>query len=1261
MPVTSPQPREDLGRISIPVVGDASISLGLAAPVRLEIDSTGVELQFGSGLELQPTELFGAELQRLYVDFVDGVVETDSEALGPFFDRVLTVALCSVLRHTIGWEPGESALETGLTRLYGAGPKNAREIPLRSRFPAAGVTVDPDALLALELRGDALELSVARPLLIRVGGLRFGVVKARYVFATATVELTSEPGGPVRAALLRLAARTATRWLRRRLPAAMREPGYDLFADSERRANLQQLLARLRQSERPGPDEELEAVRRSLKAGPHAQAREATGGAASLFSGAKAAIAAGLATLKLSADDVPAATRVIARIPLGPFSSVALCTDRGGDVVLRRTEEVWQLEAPQGLYVYFDQFPELAELRLKQLRGRVDRHDGLLLDVRTSPPAGPFLEELLRHGSDRHVQPRVPLQWLRERSIVPPLVGHEAGVLWRQGLGDARELVVRTEAGSAVELRHTEEALVLTAPGGLGVLFGGLPYLPPARLQRLVYRWDDGALEIDGEPGLGAFGQAVLSAITRVRAAPHVPAGLGVRPGAAVELDEQQLATHSLELISLNLPLIGALQLRMDPQDTLTTSLGPAELAVRSERGLLLAAPELGLALELRGARHCLQRAAVEIDASAPPGDWLVALAGLCVEQFVIPALRRVVPLWPDADPQETWRLGHVFEGSIGELLGLTVEVTLPPGANLTFARIAGALVAGATAPVQVSPVGESLVGDFAIEALRWRPEGEHIEIAARPAAGPLLHAVVRRLHERFTPKLVLHALGRRLGLPQPWPPPPAPPELDGAPIAAPELPVLGPLRLHVDPTHPLALTLRRDGARFDFGQGFLLRLPELELQIDVRAADVTFLPFTVALTSLPQAGELDEQLFSHVVRGLFARALPWFWPTRRSSATGLDVLLAIGPVELCTPVEGALEVAVDSVGVSVRAPQGVSLGGEALAWLPEFTLFEFTYRFDDAAVGLRVGGLRESVYQEAEPISPRTEAMMSDLIRLFALPRTPAWAQRLGVRLLPLPPVPERDPGHITVLQAQLPGGHAVVFVHVAPGDVVQLSADRREIRIESERHLQIDVPDLRQRFEFHRARYHLETGDVEIDQFGRLENTIVAAVLKRALVAYEPAAAQPEFSAVATVLDRFPVDEDGRRVLYDSKLARVLLRPDTSLVVRLDEHGLLVTVDPPLVIDGASVFDYTFSGLRYSFDDASFHLDLERDGVLAGLLRGKIVAEGEQQLNSLLKPLLPAAMRKPGYRLALDPDPRATIAALIRTTVGGGFLLSP
>ena len=1267
-PAVAPEPREPLGRVSVPVLGDVDATLVLGRPLHLRLDRQALDLRVGTGLELRAPDLPHVTYRGVHVDLVDGLVESDADAIGPAFDKLLTVALCSGLRHTIGWTPGSaSLLDRGAARLPALGKAGARQIWARRGLKAA---LDPDAALELDLGGDAISLAVTRPMLLRILGLSFAVLSIRYVFGEQRLEVRPGTLGPIRQVLLRLFAWFGTRWLRARLPVEMARPGYDLFADPDRRAHLEQWLRTLGalrdRSDRAGPEEHTNPDIQPTD--PHPLAREPEGGAARLFSTTKAALAAGLATLRVSADDMPALTRALVRVPLGPFSSLALCTDRGDEVVVVKRAGGLRLESSRGLYLYADQFPELAELRIKRIH--VELADAVALDVQTEPTLGPLLRAALQRAVQQHLLPRVPTDRLRRGGLIPPEGRQDRHVLWRLELGKGRRIVLDTDDGAEVELRHREDALVLSAPHVLQVRFEGLPYLPTAKLRRVAYRWDSGALEVDGDPALGPFGQEVLAALTRVHAVPLAPRGLGLPTAAPTPIDAQELARFSARLVDVRLPVVGRLQLRMDPADTLAASLAPASLSVHSERALRLVAPDLDLQLELKAARYAMPSKLLEVDATAPPGDFLRALSALAVETFLMPLLRAALPLWPDARPDETWRIAQVPAGRFGAALGFSADLSLPPGAALTLRRVPEALIAAATAPLRASPRDEDgLLAEFAVERLRWEPEGGRLALTTSPPAGPLLHELARRLHHHLVPQALLRTLAERLALPAPTPPPRAPDAPTAPPLLGLDVPLLGPLAVHVDPQRPLHLDLRREGLCLGFAAGLVVRLPDLGVHVVVRGAALTFLPFTLDLTTDPPAGELERWLSGHVLRGLFARSMQWFWPTDRSPRADHDTLLSFGagqpwgPLDVCVDKGGELELLVEREGATIHSSAGLSLAGEtAERWLPAFVVHELALRFTDGTVRARVGGIAEHHYRELETVGASTLALLGHLVRLFVMPRAPAWTQRLGLRVLPPPPPPPPDPTRVVVLQAQLPGGYARVSLAMDPHDVLAMRADRREIVLESARHLHLDIPGLHLRLELRGARYHLQSGEVQVASFGQLENAVAETVLRRVFTTYEPdAAAAPDMSALAAVLSRFPVDDQGRRVLYDSKMARVLLRRSTALVVRLGERGLVVTADPPIEIDGLSVLDYRFGGLRYSFDDASFHLDIDRDGVLAGMFRNLLVGEGENQLNSALRPLLPAAMRTPGYRLAADPDPRATITALVRSTVGGAFLLTP
>lgn len=1245
-------PREVLGRISIPVIGDVDAELGLGRSLHLEIDRSEAVIRPGSGLVLRAPELPTVELRELHVDLVQGVVRSDADALGAFFDRVLTVALCSALRQTLSWKPGSSLAELAARRL----PRGSRggRLPVWARhaFPRTSVGVHPETRLALDLRGDALELSLSRPAFLRVLGLGLKVVMVRYVFGAARFEVKAAGVGPLRRAVLAFAAWLASRWVRARLPAAMTVPGYDLFADESRGNHVQDLVRRLRGHDEHRPED--------MGAGagkhPHELARAGEGrraGLGGMFSATKAAVFAAIQTVRLSADDMPAVTRSLVKLPLGPFSAVAICTDRGGDLAIVKHPGGLRLEAPLGIYLFTDQFPELAELRLTRVvLGLGD--EGTSFDLQTEPPLGPLLRALLHRLTGEHLIPRLPHDRLRAGGVLQT-ADAEHHVLWRHGLGDRRTMIVRTSAGAEVSLHHTEEALVLSAPAGLEVVFDGLP-LPPARIERLAYHWQDGTIDADEGAGLGEFGNTLAGQLLRVRAAPHAPRGLGLHAAGGPGLDAAQERQFSATLLSIPVPLLGHIALRFDPQDTLGLDAGPDLLSMTSERGVLLVIPELKASLLIRGARYVLPRRALELDATPAPGPYVLALAGLCIEAFLMPLLRKALPLWPDAEATAPWAMAQVLRTKLAERLGYAADLSLAPGAFLTIRRTPDTLILGATEPVQVS--GDGFLGELGVAAIRWLPGDGRIELLTQPAPGPLALDLARRLHARFTPDFLARGLAERLALPaRVSEPPPLPPAPNRPALIELPLPLLGSLSLTVDRSHATTLSLRRDQLAARLGDGAVLHAEELGVHFNVRGADITFLPFTVELDSDPQAGELEDHLVTHALRGVFARFLTLFWPSHRSPRDGHDILLSLGrdqpwgPLDLCVAHGGAIELQLDPDGIGLRSDAGVFIAGEAVGWLPNFNVHSVRYRFNDGAVRMRISGVEERYYHEAASVSPFTEDLVAHLLRVLVIPHMPTWTQRLGLRILPPPAMPPVDPTHIAVWRAQLPGGYAQVNAMMDPTDTLTIRASREEFIFISERGLQIDVPGLHLRIPLQRARYHMQSGEVQVDELGQLENALAEAIMRHQLTVIDPTAADPGTTSLTDVLDRFPVEDDGRRVLFHDKLVRIMLDPETAFLAEVIPEGLRITVDPPLKIDGVAGFDFVFAGLRFDFADAKFHLDIQRDGLLAGVFSRLINKEAEALLESILLPLLPKAMRTPGYSLATDPNPSATLAALVRT----------
>ncbi|MDC0671895.1 hypothetical protein [Nannocystis radixulma] len=1278
-PAGADVPREALGRLDIPVVGPLDLELALGAPLRLALDAEALEIEPGSALLARVPDLPTVEVRRTRLDLVHGTVTADADAIGPFLLTAAGVAVRIALRRGFAWQPGRSVLDHLAQNLPADPTSGARRLwrgPL-----ASSAWIHGDTRLTAELRGDRVEVALSRPALIKVLGLALPILAVRLLFGPARLEIDPGPTGPVRRAILRLAAWIASSWLRGRLPAAMTIPGYDLFADEQRRVRLVDLVRRLRGQPRPrrkprratGPSAHAPAdLSTSTGSSGHApsdlSSSPGTGHApsdmpvetgpsghapADLSSAPASGLRARLAAIvpaRLHGANPPAGARVLARIPLGTRGELALVADR--ELVLTRAAGGVRFEAPGGLAVHADELPELAELRL--VRGLLvaaapGSEPPVRLEIQTDPPLGPLMRALLRRFLDARVLPRLPFDLLDRLGVVPGRDADELLIL-RQPFNPRTGVELTTDAGAEVRVRHGSEALVVEAPAGLRLRFHGLPMLPDADIHRLEYRWADGTVAAETTPDLGEFGALALAQLIRVRAAPVLPAILGVRGDGGPQLDpslEQQLPALAA---SVKVPVVGPLDVRFDPADVLTARLSPTDLGVTSQQRLAVVAPELRIALRVAAVDHDIAATALRADTDVPLGDYLSAVVARCVEQYGLTRLRPHLPLAPQVGRDEPWLLAHVPKTS----KGVRVRLELPAGSGLTLTRSPDALELRAETPLLVLPEGTALLGDLRIEGLRYRPAAAAIELVSDPPAGAFMHEVLRRAFVRFVPAGPLAEVLRRLALPAAAPVPPPLPVPPGLVVWENTFGPLGAVRVATDAARTVDVSLSRSGAHIGFGKGATVRVLGLGLTLTLRSVNLTFLPWTLEVDASPPAGELAQHLVSHAMRALFAEFMRHFWPKDRSPRAGHDTLLSLGagkpwgPLKICVAKGGSIDLHLDKGGLSLRSAAGLFVTGEALDWLPDFYLHDLGLRASDAAVKVGISGITEQVYQEAAAVSPVTEAVLSHLYKVLVAPRLPAvWAQRLGLPRPPLPPAPPEDPMRFAVFGARLPGDYGEFTLSMDPSDTVTLTASEIEAAVESERGLAARMPGLRLAIQLRGARYHLQTGEVQVGGLGQLENALVEALIRRQI----GDSGDPGASGVRGLLDRFPVDERGRTLLFHHTLVDVLLQPGTSVRMRLDDRRLRIAAEPALVVDGPARLNFLVCGLHYDFGAARFELDFEGDTVVAELLEKIVDARAEKALNDQLLPLVPAAMRTPGYRLSTDPQVRANVAALIRS----------
>ena len=436
--------------------------------------------------------------------------------------------------------------------------------------------------------------------------------------------------------------------------------------------------------------------------------------------------------------------------------------------------------------------------------------------------------------------------------------------------------------------------------------------------------------------------------------------------------------------------------------------------------------------------------------------------------------------------------------------------------------------------------------------------------------------------------------------------------------------------------------------------------MPGIGFNVTVHGLRAAMHPIGAHLDTRPDAGPLFDHIIEHTLRTLLHQHADKFWPTDEAVRIGQDTLLVLGrgqswgPLRVCVPTDGDIRVHLDKQGFALRSEGGIFISGQAIDWLPDFYLHTLGYAFEDGAVTLEISGIEETYYHEEHPVSPVTQALLAHLIKVLALPKLPAWTAKLGLRSFPLPPVPAGDPGRISMYRLKLPGEFGEVQISMPPDDTVTVRIDDNEASVISERGLFATLPGLRFELQLRGVRYHMHSGEIQVGGLGQLENALLEAVVARQLHQKVPQIADETpaevTSALSTLLDQLPVDDRGRRVLFSHALVNLLLPENPCLIVRFTADGLAFTSDPPIIIDGPARIDFAFNGIRYSFADTSFHLDLGNAGaVVSGIFTPIIINQAEKRLNNMFKPLLPAPMREPGYSLATDPRSEEHILDII------------
>jgi len=640
------------------------------------------------------------------------------------------------------------------------------------------------------------------------------------------------------------------------------------------------------------------------------------------------------------------------------------------------------------------------------------------------------------------------------------------------------------------------------------------------------------------------------------------------------------------------------------------------------------------------------------IDLQAVPAPGLY-VSGL-LATFYRDLLGDKIAAWLPAptSEQEPWVL---LRRNVGEL---ELVVQLPAGAKAELLRDAAGLRLHAPAGVQLIAHGPASIPDVALTLveLTWDAAADTVGLGTEPAAGDLLHELLR-LAVVYRGKPHMDLVRRMLALPQgPATPQPAPAPT-GPVIYQRAVPALGTLEVALQRSYfmiVMADDRGRISASIEGGLRASVRDIGLELTLTDAVLDVG--SGELCLTMDPAVGPLETALATTAVDHFLPVLRRSLWPTddlRNAQSDATLPTLAVfareaeqGPLTLSLPQGARLKIALDRQMLEIEPEMGLRIDLAGASWLPPITLEKVTYTLADGSISLRFQALAEQHYREAESVSTMTESILSDLVRVFIHPHLSEALAPLGLVRLELPPAVTIEAEFIELFSVSLGEEYGDAIVGMDPDEVLSITASEsdEEISLHCERSLTLALPKLRLRERIASARYHLSSGEVQVDGLGQIENMVIEAIFRKNVIT--PALGGAPLSSV---LDTLPADAEGNRELFATTGVSIRLQPGVTFIMIVSATGIDFTAAPPILVDGPGVINYELCGFNYDFAKARFTLILDEEGVLAELLEGLVAGRVEAAINSQLQPLLPPVMRVPGYNLARDPNSAATLAAIV------------
>jgi LysM repeat protein len=1112
------------------------------------------------------------------------------------------------------------------------------------------VLLDPAMAATVTFNGKGLNIDMFPGVVVDTPGPDFTIASLRYSFATAAFDIGQQGattvlgviGDQLKQPLVDGVEAVGARFFAQKLPAAMRTAGYDPTLDPKFQDNLDTLYANFTGVHllggRPGskgaadkPGEE--------------HAEPAVGGS-------KAPAPRPGASAGADKKAAPPERQVLYQFTSKDFGPVEVCLEPGDGVKVYKDDTTVGLDAGRGIFLRVPGHEWLQDVRLSAIRYTLATGR---LDFEGTERMGEFVRSVLEDVVNAYVLPSLPGDVRRGVGLEGQGDATQQ-TLYSADVAGAGKVELLLDKGDRLSLSKAEDVVEMSAGRGLVLKAAALPSLAKLRIMKVHYVLGTDELRVDSDNDLGPAGEKLLGQLLKRYVVPQLP-GAPAAKADAPHIDKATLAAFPNVAYRQKAGALGTIEARLAGGDTLGVRTDGVVATVYAKAGVLLVVPEASVQLTLQSVSLNTKTGAVDVTASETFGSLERSLLSDIARKFVTPVVERHYNQGgaPQQAPGNADHrvLYHFGDGKFD------LDVCLDKGDAVQVEKTDEAITLSAGKGILLrSPKGGLLPESTRVHRVRVDLKDGSVIVDSNPDVGPLGEALgTQVLRELVLPHLPPQLQQFGLAAPKadavaaataPIPNP------DGLVLLETNLDGVGPFDVSVNGASAMQVEASAGAVNVSAPSGILVRVPGLKLAVRVTHLSVDLQGGGVELTASTPLGAFEQRLLS----GLFRmHAMPMVSKYVTSPAKGaggagqgdFDVLYGftadkLGRVSVCVPKGGSVSLQKSDTAISLVAPKGLFFTG--VDWLPDFRIQRVDYELGTGKFGIDVSGVAQGRYVEGQDVGPLTEAVVGNLVKALVGPHLPPQAQAIGV-------VGQRPgagaagpPAGATLLKSLSAGSLGDIGIYLDDGDSLSISATEVEGEVRSARGLILDAPALQTRERMRFVKYAFQTGEIQIDGLGALENAVLERALVEFVVPLLPKQHQGE-TPVGAALGALPQDKKGRRELVAGPVG-VAMAPGTRFDVTLDGAGLRFVARPGLHVDGPSIANFELRSVRFAFSERRFRLDLAGDNLIAKALDGVAQRKAEEKLNDMFVPLLPAEMLKPGYDLTKDPHLAETLAGI-------------